>query len=231
MARSLLGDESITSKLAPLSYTEVDVYDLTKELAYEPLWSREIAHGDDDFVAHEARQSVITVMTSLEKWREAERQAEKLVASSKRTHGEHPTDIIHAIERLAGCLKEQGKYSGSESLNHRVFRYIFRSGNPRTPNHHRTSPKPDSKTIEAKKNLSITDLVEKSYWDAATCPEEVFANRERSGLADTDDDMVSIIANVKGIYIAGKPWEDAKEMAEREAAARFQNVTCTETKM
>ncbi len=36
--------------------------------------------------------------------------------------------------------------------------------------------------------------------------------------------MVSTIENVKDIYIADKRWEDAKQMAEREVAARFQNA-------
>ena len=45
------------------------------------------------------------------------------MASLERMHGIDHADTIDAVNRLADCLKEQGKYSAAEPLYNRVLNY------------------------------------------------------------------------------------------------------------
>ncbi|KAL8695260.1 MAG: hypothetical protein Q9224_003427 [Gallowayella concinna] len=83
----------------------------------------EKAHGADHVSTREARNNFIIVMTSLEIRREAERQAEKLVASLDKICGENQLDIIDAVELLADTLSGQGKHERPEPLYNRVLLY------------------------------------------------------------------------------------------------------------
>ena len=127
MSRCILGyqDQNTIEKLAPLMalYTEIDEYELAKKLEYETMWFMEKAHGDDDSRNQEARNNVIIIVTSLEKWREGERQAKRLVVSLEKTHGKSHPDTMDAINRVAECLTEQDKDKEAEPLYDRVRQY------------------------------------------------------------------------------------------------------------
>lgn len=138
MSRSLLGDqdEKTITKLAPLMvlYTELDEYELAKNLAYETLWFMEQAHGDDDSLTQEARRNVVTMTIRLKNWRDAEGQAEKLLASLERTHGMDHADTIDMTDRLAKCLKVQREFTAAEPL------YAYSNTNASTSPRTMTSP-------------------------------------------------------------------------------------------
>ena len=72
MSKDLLGDQDGRSMdmLTPLMalYTELDEYELAKSLAYKIPCFMEKVHGDDHESTQEARNNVIIVMTSLERW-------------------------------------------------------------------------------------------------------------------------------------------------------------------
>ena len=127
MSRSILGDhdEKTIEKLAPLMalYTEIDEYELAKHLAYESMWFMEKAYSDDHSRIQEACNNVIIIVTSLEMWREGERQSKTLVASLERTHGKSHPDTMDAVKRLAECLTEQGKDKQAEPLYDRLSQY------------------------------------------------------------------------------------------------------------
>ncbi|KAL8890815.1 MAG: hypothetical protein Q9192_005824, partial [Flavoplaca navasiana] len=199
--QSLLGDqdEKTINKLAPLMalYTEIDEYELAKNLAYESLWFMEKAHGDDYSLTQEARRSVIIVTTSLEKWRDAEGQAKKLLTSLERTHGIDHADAIDMANRLAECLQERREFTAAEPLYNRVLQSK------------RTHLPPDNdSTLEVMTSLIFTLRKLSRFFEAATLNQELLDIHTRT-LGPTHATTLAITAIKANILYAQKRYPEA----------------------
>ncbi|KAL8689163.1 MAG: hypothetical protein Q9218_005100 [Villophora microphyllina] len=180
----------------------------------EPLYDQVLQYHrthlpPEDESTTKAMTSLVSTLRNLDKFSEAGILNQELLDVLSRTLGPDHDTTLYTASIKANILYSQERYPETATLELEIISARVSSLGLSDP-----------KTLEAKENLSKTYLAQENFVKAAAYAEEVLEVREQSGVADTDEDMVSTVENLKEIYTAAQRWDDAERMAEREETAK-----------
>ncbi|KAL8995893.1 MAG: hypothetical protein Q9169_004467 [Polycauliona sp. 2 TL-2023] len=185
-----------------------------KYSAAEPLYDRVLKYSrehsqPEDEAMTDVMTSLVSTYRHLDKFAEAAVLNEEILDLHTSILGPDHDTTLYTTAIKAYILYAQSNYDEAAVLECHILSIRTATLGPADP-----------QTLEARENLSKTYLKQHKYAEAAELAESVHGIREKSGMEDTDEDMLSTIMNLKDIYIAAKRWDDARRMIDSELIAR-----------